>query len=71
LLDSAHDAATFQRDLNARESRRIVQELKKLGVQVVEQPDMAAFRALVYGQVRQAYADKNGLDLLNAMEAEK
>lgn len=71
LIDSAHDAATFQRDLNARESSRIVQELKKLGLQVVEQPDMAPFRALVYKQVRQTYADKNGVDLLNAMEAEK
>jgi tripartite ATP-independent transporter DctP family solute receptor len=71
LIDSARDAASFQRDLNSKESLRIIGELKKLGVQVVENPDMAPFRALVVGPVRQAYADKYGAELLNAMDAEK
>lgn len=71
LLESAQECAAFQRDLNARESRRIVEEVKKMGVQVVEQPDMAPFRALVVGAVRRAYVEKYGAELLNAIEAEK
>jgi TRAP-type transport system periplasmic protein len=71
LVDSAREAVAFHRDFNAKENIRIIQELKKIGVQVVEQPDMAPFRTIVYGPVRQAYAEKNGPELLNAMEAEK
>lgn len=71
LVDSARDAVAFHRDLNARENVKIVQELKKLGVQVVEQPDMAPFRAAVYAPVRQAYVEKNGPELLKALEAEQ
>jgi tripartite ATP-independent transporter DctP family solute receptor len=71
LLDSARDAAAFQRELNARDTQKIVAEIKKLGIQVVEQPDMAAFRSVVYAPVRQAYVDKNGADLVTAIENEK
>jgi tripartite ATP-independent transporter DctP family solute receptor len=71
LVDSAREAAAFHRDLNARENVKIVQELKKLGIQVVEQPNMAPFRSIVYAPVRQAYAEKNGTELLKALEAEQ
>ena len=71
MIDSARDAAAFQRDLNAKETLRIVEALKKHGLQVVEHPDLAPFRKIVYGPVRQAYGDKNGLDLLKAIEDEK
>lgn len=71
VLDSARDAAAFQRELNARDTQKIVGELKKLGVQVVEQPNVAAFRSAVYEPVRKAYVEKNGADLVTAIEAEK
>lgn len=71
MVDAAHDAAAWQREFNAGESRRMVAELKKLGMQVVEQPDMAPFRRIVQGPVRQAYAEKNGRELVDAIEAEK
>jgi tripartite ATP-independent transporter DctP family solute receptor len=71
LVDSAREAVAFHREFNAKENQRIIQELKKLGVQVVEQPDMAPFRKIVYAPVRKAYAEKNGAELLDAMEAEK
>lgn len=71
LIDSARDAAAFQRDLNAKDTQKIVGELKKMGVQVVEQPNAAAFRSMVYVPVRQAYVDKNGADLVTAIENEK
>jgi tripartite ATP-independent transporter DctP family solute receptor len=71
VVDSARDAVTFHREFNARENQKIIVELKKLGVQVVEHPDLAPFRKIVYAPVRQAYSDKNGSELLNALEAEK
>ena len=71
LVDSAREAVVFHREFNAKENVRIIQELKKLGIQVVEQPDMAPFRKIVYGPVHKSYSDKNGPALLDAMEAEK
>ena len=54
-----------------KDSGRIIQELKKMGFQVVEQPDLAPFRKVVYEPVSKAYAEKNGMDLLTAIEAEQ
>jgi TRAP-type transport system periplasmic protein len=70
LIDSARDAVKFHREFNAKENARIIGELKKLGIQVVEKPDMAPFRKIVLGPVMKAYNDKNGPELLKAIEAE-
>jgi TRAP-type transport system periplasmic protein len=71
VVDSAREAARYQRDLNAQNAAKIIDGLKKAGMQIVEKPDMAPFRAIVYGPVRKQFAEKNGPDLLNAIEAEK
>jgi TRAP-type C4-dicarboxylate transport system substrate-binding protein len=71
LVDSAREAAAYQRDFNMKDSGRIIQELKKIGFRVVEQPDLAPFRKVVYEPVSKAYAEKNGTDLINAIEAEQ
>jgi TRAP-type transport system periplasmic protein len=71
IVDSAREAAAFQRDLNASEARKIIEALKKQGMQVVEEADPAPFRAIVYEPVRKAYAEKNGTDLIDAIVAEK
>ena len=74
LVDAARDAAAWQRQFNANETRRIVADLKKSGMQVVEQPDMTPFRKIVYGPVRQAYVEKNGQsgrELVDVIEAQK
>ena len=71
IVDSAREAAAYQRDLNANEGRKIIDALKKGGMQVVEQADPAPFRKIVYEPVRKAYAEKNGTDLIDAIEAEK
>ena len=70
LVDAARDAVTFHRDLNLRENQKIIGELKKLGIQVVEQVDMTPFRKIVYAPVSKAFSEKNGPDLLKAIEAE-
>jgi tripartite ATP-independent transporter DctP family solute receptor len=71
MVEAAREAAAFHRDYNANDAGKIIQELKKRGFQVVEQPDMAPFRALVSGSVRKSYGEKNGIDLLNAIDAVK
>jgi tripartite ATP-independent transporter DctP family solute receptor len=71
MVDSAREAAAYQRDLNMKEERTLIEGLKKVGMQVVEQPDLAPFRKIVSEPVRAAYAEKHGMDLINAIEAEK
>ena len=71
IVDSARESAAYQRDLNANDGRKIIDALKKGGMQVVEQADPAPFRKIVYEPVRKAYAEKNGTDLVDAIEAEK
>ena len=71
MVDSAREAAAFHRDLNMKEARTLIEGLKKAGMQVVEEPDLAPFRAVVYQPVRSAFAEKHGTDLINAIEAEK
>jgi TRAP-type transport system periplasmic protein len=71
VLDCAREAVAFHRDFNAKENSRILQELKTQGLQVNEQPDMTPFRRIVYATLRQACVDKNGAELIEAMEGEK
>lgn len=70
IVDSAREVAQYQRDLNAQNEVKTIEGLKKAGMQI-DQVDMAPFRAIVYEPVRKAYAEKNGMELLNAVEAEK
>jgi TRAP-type transport system periplasmic protein len=71
IVDSAREAAAYHRDLNMKEAKTLIEGLKKAGMQVVEQPDLAPFRKIVYEPVRTAFVEKNGADLINAVEAEK
>lgn len=71
LIDSAHDAAKYQRDLNAKQVAEIIAGVKEAGVEVIEQIDTAPFRQIVDEPLRQAFAEKYGMDLLNAIAAEK
>lgn len=71
LVDCAHEAVAFHRDFNAGENGKIIGELKKLGLQVIEKSDPAPYRAVVYDTIRKSYIEKNGPELINAMEGEK
>ena len=71
LIQSAHDAATYQRDLNAKQVAEIIAGVKEAGVEVIEQIDTAPFRQIVDEPLRQAFAEKYGMELLNAIAAEK
>ena len=70
VVDAAREAAQHQRELNMQNEARIIAGLKKAGMQV-EQVDMAPFRAIVYEPVRKRFAEKNGMELLSAIDGEK
>jgi TRAP-type transport system periplasmic protein len=70
LVDAAREAAQYQRELNMQNEARIIDGLKKAGMQV-DQVDMTPFRKIVYEPVRKRFAEKNGMELLSAIDAEK
>jgi len=71
IVDAAREAATFQRALNAQNASKVVADLKKSGMQVIENVDMAPFQRIVSGEIAKTFAEKNGPALLNAIEAVK
>jgi TRAP-type transport system periplasmic protein len=71
IVDSAREAAQYQRELNAQNEAKIIEGLKKAGVQLIERPDMTPFRTIVSQPVRTQFSAKNGPELINAIEAEK
>jgi tripartite ATP-independent transporter DctP family solute receptor len=71
VLDSAHEAATYQRNLNAQNAGKVVADLKKNGMQVVETVDMAPFQKIVSAEIAKSFSEKNGPALLKAIEDTK
>lgn len=71
LLEAAHETATYQRDLNAKQIAEIIVGLKKAGVEVIEQIDTAGFKQVVDEPLRKTFAEKYGSGLLDAVAAEK
>jgi tripartite ATP-independent transporter DctP family solute receptor len=71
LAESAQAAGKFQRDLNAKDETRIIADLKAKGMQVIETYDAAPFRKTVEGETRKAFVEKNGGDLLAAIDAQR
>lgn len=69
MVDAAVEAARFQRDMNRRNEAQIVGDLKQKGIQVIETVDPAPFRKVIFEQVKQQYVEKNGPEVINAIEA--
>ncbi len=71
VVDAAREAAKYQRDLNAGNAGKVVADLKKSGMQVIETVDMAPFQKIVSESIAKTFAEKNGPALLQAIEATK
>jgi TRAP-type transport system periplasmic protein len=71
IVQAAREAAKFQRDLNAQNAGKVVADLKKSGMQVVENVDMAPFQKIVSDAIAKSFGEKNGVTLLKAIEATK
>jgi TRAP-type transport system periplasmic protein len=69
LVDSAQRASRFQRDMNARDEARIIADLRSKGMRVLESYDAAPFRKLVSDETRKVFVEKNGGQLLAAIDA--
>lgn len=71
MLDATLEAANFQRNLNKQNAAKVIADLKKSGMQVIEKVDIKPFQDAVSPAIRKAFAEKSGADLLNAIEAVK
>ncbi|WP_439257003.1 TRAP transporter substrate-binding protein [Lonepinella sp. BR2271] len=69
LLEAAKEAGQFQRELNIKNEKEIVENLRKEGVEVTETIDQAPFKAVIEAKVRQSFIDKNGDELIKAIDA--
>jgi tripartite ATP-independent transporter DctP family solute receptor len=69
LLEATRTAGRFQRETNARDETRIIAELKDKGMKVIETFDAEPFRRLVSESTRKIYSEKNGTELLGAIDA--
>ncbi|TKT74535.1 TRAP transporter substrate-binding protein [Aquamicrobium sp. LC103] len=69
LLETAKEAAKKQRQLNAEREVTSLEALKQEGMEVVEELDREAFRALVAGPVRDDFAAKFGPELPDRIAA--
>ncbi|WP_386698044.1 MULTISPECIES: TRAP transporter substrate-binding protein [unclassified Lonepinella] len=69
LIEAAKEAGQFQRDLNIKNETEIVANLRKAGVEVTEDIDQAPFKAVIEEKVRQSFINKNGDELIKAIDA--
>ncbi|MCB9948215.1 MAG: TRAP transporter substrate-binding protein [Rhodospirillaceae bacterium] len=69
LLDAALEGARFERTLNEEREAGSLQAMKDAGMQVVEDPDVEAFQAIVADETWAMYADEHGSELIDAIEA--
>ncbi len=71
VVDAAREAGTYQRSLNAQNAGKVVADLKKSGMQVIEGVDMAPFQKIVSAEIAKTFGEKGGLALLKAIEDTK
>ena len=69
LVESAQQAARFQRATNARDEARIIADLRSKGMQVLETYDAAPFRKLVSGETRKVFVENSGGQVIAAIDA--
>ncbi|MEX2631936.1 MAG: TRAP transporter substrate-binding protein [Tistlia sp.] len=69
LVEAAQEAAIFQRDLNREQADSDLATIKEAGVEVVEEVDREAFKALVYEPVKQSYVEKFGPEIVETIES--
>lgn len=69
LVEAAKEAGNYQRQLNVDNEKEIIGKLRKAGVEVIEQIDGKPFKAAIEADVRKAFIEKNGEDLVKAIDA--
>lgn len=69
LSDAALEAADFQRELNDEEDQTALDAMREEGVEVIDDPDVDAFREVVAEPTRAAYIDEFGSELIDRIDA--
>jgi len=69
LLESAQEAARWQRAENLQNETRLIADFRKEGMQVLETYDAESFRAIVEAETRKDFVAKMGDGLLTAINA--
>lgn len=69
VLDAAKEAGQFQRDLNVKNEKDIIEKLRKASVEVIEQVDNAPFKAAIEAEVRKDFIEKHGKELVEKVDA--
>jgi TRAP-type C4-dicarboxylate transport system substrate-binding protein len=69
LTESAQAAGRYQRELNDKDEKRLIADLRTKGMAVIETFDAEPFRKLVVAETRKSFAEKNGTELLSAIDA--
>lgn len=69
IAEAAQAAGRYQRELNARDEAKIIADLRANGMTVLETYDAAPFRKIVGEETRKAFVEKNGGELLAAIDA--
>jgi tripartite ATP-independent transporter DctP family solute receptor len=71
LLDAAHEAGLYQRELNVQQEGENLAKIKAAKVEVLEKVDAAPFRALAYEPVAKSYTDQHGREVLDRILSTK
>lgn len=69
LLDAAKEAAIYQRKLNHEQAASDLEAIEGAGVEVVQDVDREAFKAIVYEPVKKTYVDKFGSEIVDQIES--
>ena len=69
ILDAAKEAGNYQRQLNLENEKEIIAKLQKAGIQVIEEVDNKPFKAIIEADVRKAFIEKNGSELVEKIDA--
>ncbi|HDL5105448.1 TPA: TRAP transporter substrate-binding protein [Mannheimia haemolytica] len=69
LVEAAKEAGKYQRQLNLENEQKIIDSLKKAGIEFVDNLDTTPFKDAVSAETRKAFIEKNGDGLVKAIDA--
>ncbi|WP_289333054.1 TRAP transporter substrate-binding protein [Mannheimia haemolytica] len=69
LVEAAKEAGKYQRQLNLENEQKIIDSLKKAGIEFVDNLDTTPFKDAVSAETHKAFIEKNGDGLVKAIDA--
>ncbi|MDO5054345.1 MAG: TRAP transporter substrate-binding protein [Pasteurella oralis] len=69
LIEAAQEAGAYQRQLNLENEKGIIAKMQKAGIEVIDSIDTKPFKAAIESEVRKAFIEKNGDDLVKQIDA--